>query len=289
MGKFNLSDAAKQVLSEGAKETFDANVASKRGQRGGEKAPHGEVGKDKLHGDVAYGTHEVDVGHTPTKTQDHNPDYTKGTPSATPPGATPPVGSQPAHHLDKDKDMQSHGRHDLVSSEEGDEHDAESIQAIADRKPSKLAKQTMHANPGAHFQQYEETESEEEVFDEAWHKEEKEKADHERREHIKTKMKEKCKEDIDALMSGENLSEEFVTKATTIFEAAVVARAESIVEEIEGELLEQFDDAVEAIKEELAAKVDDYLNYMVQEWVTENQIAIQSGLKAEIVEDFISG
>ena len=94
---------------------------------------------------------------------------------------------------------------------------------------------------------------------------------------------------MDALMSGENLSEDFVTKATTIFEAAVVSRAESIVEEIEGELLEQFDEAVEAIKEELAGKVDDYLNYMVQEWVTENQLAIQSGLKAEIVEDFIAG
>ena len=52
---------------------------------------------------------------------------------------------------------------------------------------------------------------------------------------------------------------------------------------------EQFDEAVEAIKEELAGKVDDYLNYMVQEWVTENQLAIQSGLKAEIVEDFIAG
>ena len=225
MGKFNLSDAAKQVLSEGAKETFDANVASKRGQRGGEKAPHGEVGKDKLHGDVAYGTHEVDVGHTPTKTQDHNPDYTKGTPSATPPGATPPVGSQPAHHLDKDKDMQSHGRHDLVSSEEGDEHDAESIQAIADRKPSKLAKQTMHANPGATFQSYhEETEAEDAAIAE------------ERREGILAKVKASMQEDISALMSGESLSEDFVSKATTIFEAAVVSRTEAIVEEIEGEL-----------------------------------------------------
>jgi hypothetical protein len=102
-------------------------------------------------------------------------------------------------------------------------------------------------------------------------------------------MKEKMKEDMDALIGDENLSEEFVTKATTIFEAAVVSRAESIVEEIEGELLEQFDEAVETIKEELASKVDDYLNYMVQEWVTENQLAIQSGLKAEIVEDFIQG
>jgi hypothetical protein len=90
-------------------------------------------------------------------------------------------------------------------------------------------------------------------------------------------------------MSGENLSEEFVTKATTIFEAAVIARAEEVIAEAEAELMEQFEVAVEEVKEDLAAKVDDYLNYMVEEWINENKIAIEKGLRAEIVEDFISG
>ena len=101
--------------------------------------------------------------------------------------------------------------------------------------------------------------------------------------------KEKMKEDMDALLSGENLSEEFVTKATTIFEAAVIARAEEVISEAEEQLMEEFEIAVEAIKEDLAAKVDGYLNYMVEEWMKDNEIAIQSGLKAEITEEFLTG
>jgi hypothetical protein len=101
--------------------------------------------------------------------------------------------------------------------------------------------------------------------------------------------KEKMKEDLDALLSGENLSEEFVQKASTIFEAAVIARAEEVIAEAEVALTEQFEAAVEEIKEDLAAKVDDYLNYMVEEWMKDNEIAIEQGLRAEIVEDFITG
>jgi BMFP domain-containing protein YqiC len=90
-------------------------------------------------------------------------------------------------------------------------------------------------------------------------------------------------------MSGENLSEEFVTKAATIFEAAVVARAEEVIAEAETQLMEQFEKAIEEVKEDLAAKVDDYLNYMVEEWMKDNEIAIEKGLRAEITEDFING
>ncbi|NBP03140.1 MAG: hypothetical protein EBU90_24150 [Proteobacteria bacterium] len=103
------------------------------------------------------------------------------------------------------------------------------------------------------------------------------------------KMKEKMKEDIDALLSGENLSEEFVTKATTIFESAVIARAEEVIAEAEQELTEQFELAVEEVKNDLAEKLDDYINYMAEEWYRENEIAITKGLRAEIVEDFIRG
>lgn len=252
MGKFNLSDAAKAILTEGSKETFAANVAAKQGQRGSDGHPKGEVGQDALHGDAAYGTKEVgDIGTRVKKTNGPAPEPTKGVPTATPPGATPPVGSEPMKHLDADKDGQAKGRHDLLNSEEGHEIDDEDYQDRRDRKPSPLVKQTMQANPGATFQSYH--------------------------------------EDIDAMLSGENLSEDFKSKATSIFEAAVIARAEEVIGLAEAELTEQFEAAVEEIKEDLAAKVDDYLNYMVQEWVKDNEIAIQKGLRAEIVEDFITG
>ena len=105
----------------------------------------------------------------------------------------------------------------------------------------------------------------------------------------KQKVKEDMEADVSALLSGEELSEEFKDKATTIFEAAVIARSQSIVEEIEEALFEEFEVAVEQVKEELAVKLDDYINYMAEEWVKDNQIAIEKGLRAEIVEDFIAG
>ena len=102
--------------------------------------------------------------------------------------------------------------------------------------------------------------------------------------------KKKMKEDVESLFSDDSsISEDFKSKAATIFEAAVIARAEPVIAEAEAALMEEFESAVEQIKEDLATKVDDYLNYMVEEWIKENEIAIQSGLKAEIVEDFITG
>ena len=294
MSKFNLADAAKAVLTEGSKETFDANIAAKRGQSGHSgHAPHGEVGKDKLSGSVAH-THEVgDIGTKVDQTKDHGPDATKGTPTATPPGATPPVGSQPAHHLGGEFDQQSKGRHDLVSTSNGDQVEPTSYENIRDRVKAKLAQQTFHANPGATFQSYaEETDSDEEVVaeeKEEGHEDEKEDKALIKKMMKKEKMKEEVASDVDALLSGENLSEEFKQKATTIFESAVVARTASLLEEVEEALFEEFELAVEEVKEELAQKLDDYISYMAEEWVKDNQLAIEKGLRAEIVEDFIGG
>lgn len=96
-------------------------------------------------------------------------------------------------------------------------------------------------------------------------------------------------EDINALFNGEELSEEFRTKATTIFEGAVIARAVTVVEELEKDILEAAEQSVEAIKQELEEQVDSYLNYMVEQWVQDNEVAISSGLKNEITEEFIEG
>jgi hypothetical protein len=98
-----------------------------------------------------------------------------------------------------------------------------------------------------------------------------------------------CKEDVDALFNGESLSEEFRTKATTIFEAAVRARVEAIANEIVSENEKILADSVESIQEDLSNQVDEYMNHVVECWMEENQLAVETGLKVEITEDFING
>jgi hypothetical protein len=255
MAKFNLSEAAKDIL---------------QGTVDGKKAAQDKPAK--LSGDVAYGTKDAgDIGTNVLKTTDSAPDASKGAPTATPPGATPPVGSEPMKKLAKQP------------AEEGS----------VDQPEGKASKQTMEKNPGATFQQYEENELAGDVVSEEKDEGEGHEDEAQDKKLIKKMIKDagkgKMKEDVDALLSGENLSEEFKEKATTIFEAAVFTRVESIVEDMEVQLAEQFEEAVEEIKEDLASKVDDYLNYMVEEWIKENEIAIEKGLRAEIVEDFIGG
>ena len=97
------------------------------------------------------------------------------------------------------------------------------------------------------------------------------------------------KEDVSALISGEDLSEEFKIKAATIFEAAVKSKIRSEVERMEESYAVQLEEATEVVKEELSEKVDGYLSYVVEEWIRENEIAVERGLKGEIAEDFISG
>jgi hypothetical protein len=97
------------------------------------------------------------------------------------------------------------------------------------------------------------------------------------------------KEDVDALVDGEDLSEEFKEKAATIFEAAVKSKIRSEVERIVEDTNTQKETDMETFKEELTEKVDTYLNYVVEEWTKENELAIERGLKGEIAEDFISG
>ena len=96
-------------------------------------------------------------------------------------------------------------------------------------------------------------------------------------------------EDVDALVEGEDLSEDFKKKASTIFEAAVKSKIRPEVERIELEKTQEIAEDMESFKTELAEKVDGYLDYVVKEWMTENELAIERGLKGEIAEDFISG
>ena len=97
-------------------------------------------------------------------------------------------------------------------------------------------------------------------------------------------------EHVDALVEGEgDLSEEFKKKAATVFEAAVKSKIRDEVIRLEGQYKTELEESIEETKEELSEKVDTYLNYVVEEWMKENELAVERGLKGEIAEDFISG
>ena len=97
-------------------------------------------------------------------------------------------------------------------------------------------------------------------------------------------------QDIEALVSGEEeLSEEFKTKAATIFETAIKSKVRSELEKIQEENDKQMKELAETSMTSMVEKVDDYLNYVVEQWMTDNELSIERGLKGEIAEDFISG
>ena len=121
-----------------------------------------------------------------------------------------------------------------------------------------------------------------------------EEAELRRLEDTKAEIEEKIKsinvkEDVAALVSGEGLSEEFQEKAATIFEAAVKSKIRSEIVRMEEDYRKQLEESIENEKEEMSTKVDNYLQYVVEEWMKENELAIERGLKGEIAEDFIAG
>jgi hypothetical protein len=298
MGKLNLSEAAKEIL--------DASVASKRGS--GEKFGQGRklAADEQGHEDIGGPT----FSNRDTESIGRN--AAKSIRSATPPGATPPVGSaKDGVGITKATGPQdSMGRSDLTAPTQ--DHDQDQNSRV-DRQKAKTLIATYMPNknaPAMHvpeeteqdeedFLEDEEEFEEDDIIDEAKHEDEAEHEDEKqdkammkkmmKKKEKEDEMKEKMKEDIDALLQGQNLSEEFVSKASTIFESAVYARASEVIADVEAELVEEFQVAVEQIKEELADKVDAYLNYMVEEWMKENQLAIEKGLRSEIVEEFIDG
>ena len=96
-------------------------------------------------------------------------------------------------------------------------------------------------------------------------------------------------DDVTALVDGEELSEEFKTKAATIFESAVKTKVRVELEKIQEQNDKVMEDMAESTMNDIVEKVDDYMNYVVEQWMEDNQLAIERGLKGEIAEDFISG
>ena len=96
-------------------------------------------------------------------------------------------------------------------------------------------------------------------------------------------------DDVNALLGGEELSEEFKAKAKTIFETAVKTRVAEAKAEIEAAHAEKLEEEVNASKEQLQERVDNYLEYVSEEWFTENQLAVEQGLKTDLTESFLGG
>jgi hypothetical protein len=121
--------------------------------------------------------------------------------------------------------------------------------------------------------------------------EEEKKKEEAKKEAIDKRVKDiDVKEDVNALVNGESeLSEEFKTKAATIFEAAVKSKVKSEIERLEEAYSKELDEAKSTVKDDMVQKVDNYLNYVVEEWVKDNELAIERGIKGEIAEDFIGG
>ena len=174
---------------------------------------------------------------------------------------------------------------DDVETEEGQEDLSEQPKTKADCLAvfEKMKASQVKEMLAAYQSSLKEDDSEEEEEEEAKKSAKKEKVD----AHIKDID---VAEDVNALVSDEDeLSSEFKTKAATIFEAAVKSKVRDELDRILKEVNSEKDSEMETFKEELTDKVDNYLNYVVEEWTKDNELAIERGLKGEIAEDFISG
>ena len=223
---------------------------------------------DKVEGEVQ------DLGDTPEK----GADKVKQTKDAQTKGATPEQGGEDSPT--KIKEPLAAGDqvdHDGEELEEGKMTKAEMINAMYEKikKMEKMKAADIQAAYGA-------------MMKDSYHEEE------EKSEVDESTLDERLasvdvSEDVSALTEGEELSEEFKDKAATIFEAAVKSKLRSEVERIEESKVQEIAEEINRVQDQLTEKVDAYMNYVVEEWMKENEIAIERGLKGEIAEDFISG
>src|SRR5210317_1630384 len=180
-----------------------------------------------------------------------------------------------AYEADEKKDEKE--KEDMKEAEHADKKDDEKKDVKEGEMPAGLKKYLEKKNG----KEDEKSEEKEEKEDEKEVKKEMS---------AKDKVKDmNMKEDVDALTEGEDLSEEFKAKAATIFESAVKAKLVEEIEKLESEYETKVNEKVSEVKEEIVDKVDAYLNYVVEEWMKENELAIEKGLRNEITEDFIGG
>ena len=229
---------------------------------------------------------EPDAKDSPTDVAADNADEVSGQPQQ--------KGEKPAEKMKKVKEDA-----DAEEEDDDDEEDAEDEEEVSESSSLKTK-----ADHLAHFSKMKASEVKEMLkaynssLNEEDDEEEEDDSDDDEEEEamkqdesVEKAIKEiDVAEDVDALMNGEdNLSEDFKTKAATIFEAAVKSKVRVEAHRIYEEIQKSKKGEMETFKEELTTQVDTYLNYVVEEWQKENELAIERGLKGEIAEDFIAG
>ena len=187
------------------------------------------------------------------------------------------------HDAEKKKELKAQHDDDKKDVKEQDEKDKEELKAQDEKDAEK--KKELKA-------QHDDEKKDVKENDEGDDKKKELKAQHDdEKKSAKEKVKDiDMKEDVKALVGDESdLSEEFKQKAATIFESAVKARLVEEIDKLESEYATKVSEGTSKAKEEIVEKVDAYLNYVVEEWMKDNELAIEKGLRSEISEDFISG
>lgn len=230
-----------------------------------EKSPDSTGGKADPMPKMKGGEEPEDVGG-PTPTKDANqagkPDAAKKVKKDTSDASKSAVASEPADKIKEDADKE-------VKAEEDD---VDETYETYKKEMMKHSKEDLHAMYAKEMDMGSKEKMVKAMYDK------KMEGEHESKTHS-------VKEDVEALLQGEDFSDEFKSKAETIFEAAVSSKIKSI----EAQLKEENQKTLEEQKEDMVDKIDSYLNYVTEEWKKENQLAIERGLKGEIAEDFISG
>ena len=182
---------------------------------------------------------------------------------------------------------------DEDEDEKSESTKADLLKKIAEHFKSEdeeVVKESLTAILEASKKDDEEDDEDEEDMDEATKKEASDEDDEDEDEDEDEKSESyDMSDDIDALVGGEDLSEEFKSKAKTVFQAAVSAKVSEIKENLESQKRDEIVEASNELKEELINKVDSFLGYVAEEWVKDNELAIERGLKSELTENFIQG
>ena len=259
----SLTEIAKKILSEEASE--GANKSSLKPGSGLKEAPFSNPGAEK----PSAPENEVeDLGPAAEKNTDTPPsakasntvskDKSKSSQAA--------VSGEPTQKLDEDEDIEEDVEFEI----------SEELQDFINQK---LAEGLTEDEIADQISENFEFVAEEEDSDEAETVSEESEADYQI----------DMSEHVEALLSGEDLSEEFKQKATTIFESAVRQKVDEKIVALEEAYAEALTEQISLIKEELSNDVDSYLNYVVEQWVGDNELAIEASLKTELTEEFITG
>ena len=226
-----------------------------------------------------------DLGAAVVKPTDSNPDATKkvkevsGDPQQKSEGSPDPMPKMDSKH--PGKAMESKETKDSEDKEIKEGEMPAGLKKYLDKKDDKkesMDDKEKKKEEGYMKASYKKEESDAEKKDEKVKEEKEEKKDIDVKEHV------------DALVAGEDsLSEEFKTKAATVFEAAIKSKVKEIAEEMQADYDKKLTEETSKSKDELVEKVDSYLAYVVEEWMKENELALERGIKGEIAEDFISG